>query len=223
MSEKEARQLWAVSDCVCFDVDSTVCQDEGLDELADFCGVGDKVKRWTKKGMVGTIGFRESLSTRLQMVRPSKKSLEEFISIHPVRLTPGIRELVACLHSRGTDVYLVSGGFREIIGPAADQLSIPADRVFANSILFDDTGDYNTFDFNQPTSQTGGKGLVIQRIKTEGQYNTLTMIGDGYTDYEAFPPADVFIGFGGNVMRQKVKDLSPWYVTSFTELINALL
>ena len=51
MSQSEARQLWACADCVCFDVDSTVCQDEGLDELADFCGVGEKVKQWTKKGM----------------------------------------------------------------------------------------------------------------------------------------------------------------------------
>lgn len=56
----------------------------------------------------------------------------------------------------------------------------------------------------------------------EGQYSTLAMVGDGYTDYEAFPPADVFIGFGGNVTRQKVRDLSPWYVTSFRELMEAL-
>ena len=84
------------------------------------------------------------------------------------------------------------------------------------------SGDYKSFDLSQPTSQSGGKGIVLQRIKTEGQYSTLTMIGDGYTDYEAFPPADVFIGFGGNVMRQKVRDLSPWYVTSFRELMEAL-
>ena len=50
MTETEARRLWGSADCVCFDVDSTVCQDEGLDELAEFCGVGDNVKQWTKKG-----------------------------------------------------------------------------------------------------------------------------------------------------------------------------
>ena len=52
LSEGETRQLWAAADCVCFDVDSTVCQDEGLDELAEFSGVGDKVKQWTKKGQL---------------------------------------------------------------------------------------------------------------------------------------------------------------------------
>lgn len=39
------------------------------------------------------------------------------------------------------------------------------------------------------------------------------MIGDGATDMEACPPADVFIGFGGNVIRQQVKDNAKWYIT----------
>ena len=83
-------------------------------------------------------------------------------------------------------------------------------------------GEYQSFDLSQPTSQTGGKGVVLERIKGAGQYSTLAMIGDGYTDYEAFPPADLFIGFGGNVMRQRVRELSPWYVTSFADLLECL-
>ena len=34
---------------MCFDVDSTVCLDEGIDELADFCGAGQAVAEWTTK------------------------------------------------------------------------------------------------------------------------------------------------------------------------------
>jgi hypothetical protein len=37
------------TDAVCFDVDSTVCLDEGIDELADFCGAGQAVAEWTAK------------------------------------------------------------------------------------------------------------------------------------------------------------------------------
>ena len=45
MSVKErAMAVWREADAVCFDVDSTVIQDEGLDQIAEFCGVGDKVK-----------------------------------------------------------------------------------------------------------------------------------------------------------------------------------
>ena len=42
--------------------------------------------------------------------------------------------------ARGTDVYLVSGGFRLMIDPVAEALGLPRGRVFANTILFDEAG-----------------------------------------------------------------------------------
>lgn len=43
---EDYRNIWKNADTVCFDVDSTLLQDEGLDELAEFCGVGQQVKDW---------------------------------------------------------------------------------------------------------------------------------------------------------------------------------
>ena len=43
MNEDEVRAVWRSADAVCFDVDSTVCTDEAIDELAAFMGVGEKV------------------------------------------------------------------------------------------------------------------------------------------------------------------------------------
>lgn len=34
---------------MCFDVDSTVCLDEGIDELAEYCGAGKAVAEWTAR------------------------------------------------------------------------------------------------------------------------------------------------------------------------------
>jgi len=45
----EVLELWRKGDAVCFDVDSTVCLDEGIDELADFCGAGKAVAEWTAR------------------------------------------------------------------------------------------------------------------------------------------------------------------------------
>ncbi len=42
-TEDEVRALWRQADAVCFDVDSTVCRDEAIDELASFLGLGAKV------------------------------------------------------------------------------------------------------------------------------------------------------------------------------------
>lgn len=45
----EVLDVWRHADAVCFDVDSTVCIDEGIDELADFCGAGKAVAEWTAR------------------------------------------------------------------------------------------------------------------------------------------------------------------------------
>lgn len=42
-------EIWCNAGAVCFDVDSTVCLGEGIDELADFCGAGKAVAEWTTK------------------------------------------------------------------------------------------------------------------------------------------------------------------------------
>lgn len=44
------------------------------------------------------------------------------------------------LHSRGTAVFLVSGGFRQLIEPVAEHLHIPKDHIYANVLLFSDDG-----------------------------------------------------------------------------------
>ncbi len=41
----DIRTIWRSADCVCFDVDSTVCKNEAIDDLAEFSGVGAQVQK----------------------------------------------------------------------------------------------------------------------------------------------------------------------------------
>jgi len=50
-----------------------------------------------------------------------------------------------------------------MIEPVAKQLSIPKDRIYANTILFKPDGSYKDFDPKEPTSRDGGKPAVIKR------------------------------------------------------------
>ena len=50
------------------------------------------------------------------------------------------RTLVTLLQSQGVAVYLVSGGFHQLIEPIAKYLGIPKDNVFANRLLFNEEG-----------------------------------------------------------------------------------
>uniref|UniRef100_H2Z6U5 Phosphoserine phosphatase n=1 Tax=Ciona savignyi TaxID=51511 RepID=H2Z6U5_CIOSA len=222
MATREATiETWKNADAVCFDVDSTVCCDEGLDELAKFCGVSEQVKEWTNKAM-GQCHFRESFQSRLDIVCPSFQTMKSFVDGHPVNLSPGLEPLVKKLQARGCAVYLVSGGMLEIIAPVARKLGIPLENVFANRLKYYFDGEYAGFDKSCPTSQSGGKPLVIKNLKNKFGYKNVVMIGDGVTDMEASPPAEAFIGYGGNVEREKVKHNSAWFVTSFKEMIDEL-
>ncbi|XP_076257391.1 phosphoserine phosphatase isoform X2 [Rhynchophorus ferrugineus] len=209
-------------DAVCFDVDSTVIRQEGIDELAIFCNKGKEVAQLTSKAMTGLMTFEESLQLRLDIIQPSLSQVNDFIRTQPPTLTPGVKDLIQVLHRRKTPVYLISGGFKCIIAPIASQLHIPYENIFANRLKFYYNGDFAGFDTNAPTSRSGGKGVVIQQLKDKYNYKNLVLIGDGVTDLEASPPADAFIGYGGNVIRPIVKAKSKWFVTDFQQITVVL-
>lgn len=216
------KEIWRKADAVCFDVDSTVCRDEAIDELAKYVGKSREVSEITKTAMLGGANFREALASRLEIIQPSKRILSQYLSSHKPRLTPYVDELIDQLHSLGRDVYLISGGFDVIIHQAARQLHIPFENVFANRIKFYYDGSYAGFDKSLPTSSQDGKSRVISMLKQTKGYKNVVMIGDGVTDLEACPAADAFIGFGGNQVRETVRDHSDWFVYNFKELIAQL-
>ncbi|CAG9832283.1 unnamed protein product [Diabrotica balteata] len=218
----EIQNLVRNADAFCFDVDSTVIQEEGIDELAKFCNKGEEVSNLTAKAMGGAMTFQESLKLRLDIIKPSIYQIREFLNLKPPRLSPGIKKLVDLLHKRNIPVFLISGGFKCIIAPIANQLQIPLDHVFANRLKFYFAGEFAGFDENEPTSRSGGKAVVINHLKSVYNFKNVVLVGDGATDLEASPPAEAFIGYGGNVIRQAVKSKAKWFITDFNEIIDVL-
>lgn len=217
-----AKKALRNADCVCFDVDSTVVQEEGIDVLADFLGKGKQVAALTKQAMEGGLPFQDALKLRLDLLQPSRADIQACLQAHPLQLTPGVHHFISRLHAAHKHVYLVSGGFRFMIEPVAEVLNIPKSRIFANTIVFDAHGHYVGFDENEPTSQDMGKPRALRTIQATGGYHTMVMIGDGATDAQAKPPAAAFIGFGGVAVRDKVVKVADWFITDFETLVRAL-
>lgn len=76
--------------------------------------------------MGGSVLFQDALQARLNIIKPSRDDIVNFLAKHPLELTPGIEELIDTLHSQGRLVYLVSGGFRQV--RSSDHSSLTADR-----------------------------------------------------------------------------------------------
>lgn len=221
-TELKAQQLLREADAVCFDVDSTVVKTEGIDLLAKCYDVEEEVANLTRAAMEGGMKFEVAMKARLELMRPTRDSLEKCVETEgKPKWTPGVRKVIKRLHERGTHVFLVSGGFRNMIEPLADKLDVPYERIYANTILFDEDGNYAGFDETEPTSHDGGKPEALKRLKKQG-YKTMIMVGDGATDLQARPPAKAFIGFGGVQVREKVQKGADWFVMSFKEVLDVL-
>jgi glycerol-3-phosphate dehydrogenase (NAD+) len=229
--------LWRQAQAVCFDVDCTVTKQDALDSLGDFLGVGDQIRALTNAAMDGGMDLDEALQKRLDIMEPTVDKLVAYAKNSPAeeRLVPGIKRLIKELQDRNVEVFLISGGFRELVLPVADLLGIPRSNIFANRFVYmsDDTLGpegypqirVRGFDPKEPTSHEMGKPEAIRRIRAMNPYNTVVMVGDGITDLEAVQEtggADLFVGYGGVVERSYVKEHADWWVTHHDELTDAL-
>ena len=222
MNIELAKEAIKKADAICFDVDSTVITEEGIDVLATSLGVGDAVSKLTASAMGGTTLFQNALKARLDLIKPSIENLENIQKEHPLQFTPRLEELIEILHKKRKNIYLVSGGFRQMINPIALQLGISVSNIYANNLFFTEDGEYNGFDTNEPTSKDGGKAKVIQDLIDKYDYKCVIMIGDGATDMQARPPAKAFIGYGGIIEREKVKNGADWFIKDFNEILSIL-
>jgi len=113
------------------DMESTIIENEMLDELADFLGLRPQISEITRRAMNGEIDFAASLEARVGLLKGMEdRVLEEAAS--RIRLTPGARQLVATMRAAGAVTALVSGGFTIFAERVAAQLGF--DHVVANRV-----------------------------------------------------------------------------------------
>lgn len=115
------------------DMDSTMIQQECIDELADEAGVGAYVASITARAMNGELDFESALRERVGLL----KGLDEAVIARVIRdritLMPGGRALVATMRAQGAYAALVSGGFTAFTGAIAGVLGFDENR--ANTLL----------------------------------------------------------------------------------------
>lgn len=121
------------NDCiklVVMDLDSTLIQQEVIDEIAELVGldIASEVRSITKISMQGQLPFESSLQARVTVLKGQKldwRSLSERI-----KLTPGAHEFCACCKSLGIRTAICSGGFIPIVRIVQQWLDI--DEGYAN-------------------------------------------------------------------------------------------
>ncbi|KAI9374671.1 HAD-like domain-containing protein [Aspergillus egyptiacus] len=119
---------------VIFDMDSTLIQNEVIDEIAKFIGVEKQVSEITERAMNGELDFSASLKERVGLLKGVPADVFEKLE-SVITISPGAKELCKALKRLGCKLAVLSGGFQPLAEWLAGELGI--DYAHANHLEID--------------------------------------------------------------------------------------
>lgn len=175
------------------DMDSTVIEQECLDELADFAGLKAEISAITGRAMRGELDFEDALMERVAMLEGLGLSALEQCFNERISLTQGARQLVATMRANGAACALVSGGFTYFTSRIAEAAGFQSHR---GNLLLDD-GHALTGEVGKPIL---GREAKLTALKDEAAQAGCTLddalaIGDGANDLAMIRAAGLGIAY----------------------------
>ncbi|ASO08104.1 D-3-phosphoglycerate dehydrogenase [Arenibacter algicola] len=209
-----------------FDFDSTLTRVEALDVLAEITlnGRADKddiireIQKITNLGIDGDISFTQSLEKRINLLNAHKDDLENLVQLLRQKISKSIESNKEFFHNYSDDIYVISCGFKEFIDPIVAEYNIPADRVYANTFRFDESGKIIGFDEANVLASHNGKIACLKNLDLQGE---VQVIGDGYSDYVMREAgiADKFFAYTENVHREKAARNADYITPNLDEFL----
>jgi phosphoserine phosphatase len=111
------------------DMDSTMIEQECIDELADFIGLKARVAAITERAMKGEVEFEPALRERVALLKDLPASVIDEVIEKRIRITPGARALVMTMRAHNAYTCLVSGGFTLFTGRIAALIGFDENRA----------------------------------------------------------------------------------------------
>lgn len=118
---------------VVFDMDSTLIQNEVIDEMAVLFGKGNEVKEITERAMNGELDFDGALKERVHLLKGLREDHLQDV-LKRLNVTMGIPELIKTFKKNGIKSAVVSGGFQFFANHFKNLLDL--DYAFANGLEF---------------------------------------------------------------------------------------
>jgi phosphoserine phosphatase len=164
------------------DMDSTMIEQECIDELADAVGVKAEVAAITARAMNGELNFEDALRTRMRLLKGLPRARMEEIRRERITFAPGGRALVQTMKAYGAYTSLVSGGFTFFADYIGKRIGF--DEAMANILDFED--DALTGTVSDPIL---GREAKLSRLQTLAAYHDIPLgltlaVGDGANDLD---------------------------------------
>ncbi len=175
------------------DMDSTIIQQECIDEMADVLGIKDKVAAITERAMRGELKFEAALLQRLGLLMGLRESELGRVFEERITLMPGARTLIATMKSDGARTALVSGGFTFFTGRVAKLVGF--DEHHSNTLALAD--GKLTGKVVGPILGREAKLATLQRLSTALRLpaEASLAVGDGANDLAMVKAAGLGVAF----------------------------
>ena len=174
------------------DMESTIIENEMLDELAEFVGLREEVAAITRRAMNGERDFGPALAARVGLLRDLPEARLE-VAASRIRIAPGAAALVATMRAHGAYAALVSGGFRSFTALVRQALGFDCD--IANELLI--AGGRLTGRVAQPIVTRESKLAALRRLAAQRNLplSATLAVGDGANDLPMIEAAGLGIAY----------------------------
>ncbi len=188
------------------DMDSTIIEQECIDEIAKRAGVADQIIGITEKAMAGELDFEAALKERVSLLTGLSVDVLEDVYKEQISLTPGAPELVNTMRRSGAMAILVSGGFTFFTKRVAR----------ACGFDFDQANELETVD----GALTGKvvEPILDKRAKVDALHQMCSRfgvspkeslaLGDGANDLDMINEAGLGISFRGKPILKQAADIA---------------
>ena len=175
------------------DMESTIIEQECLDELADYVGARERIEAITAKAMRGELEFDAALRERVAMLAGLDARLLQDIYDDRVTLMPGAETLVATMRAAGAYCALVSGGFTFYTAQVAERLGF--DTHHGNELHV--TEGKVTGTIGDPILGRQAKRLALLSLADQNgvAIDDTLAVGDGANDLDMLDTAGLGVAF----------------------------
>ena len=210
------------------DFDSTFVKVETIDELAKLSLKNDPeadtkismISEITNQAMSGEISFPVALEKRLKILSLSKDDIRKATNDISNMVSDSFIKNKEFIASNSDSIWIVSGGFKEVIAPIVSEFGIAENHILANSFIYSKNQVIGC-DRNNDLFKNKGKIKAINNLNLD---NDIIIMGDGFTDYEVYSEgvAKAFICYTENITRKSIVEKSSYTASSFNEAIDIL-
>ena len=187
------------------DMDSTIIEEESLDELGKLIGKENQIVKITEDAMNGMVDFEEALIKRVAMLKGQSSTILDLLK-KKININIGAKELIKTMSFNGSKTVLVSGGFTFLTDHLKNILGF--NHAHANSLeIKQKKGELSKLSGKIKGSildkNSKLKYLEMYIKKYRLNHTDTICVGDGANDIEMVKNANLGVSFNG----KKILDL----------------